>query len=461
MDVSSWELSRFAAGCFGIFLASPVLSLVDSGFVGRCSGTAQLAALGPGTSLSDSTLYVLSGVGVATTNLYASQRARRQLFGARRVASDALALGLLCGAALGLAQVAIGPWAIGRVELSADVAQHALAYVRIRAVGSPVALLTTTAQATCLGDRDSLTPVLVVIISGLANVIGDALLVPDYGIVGAAVATIVAQAIGAVFLLAVLRRRQLKMSKTGYQPFGVTFSEPGPLVTMPTRKAAGRFFAIAIPVVMALLGKVLFINSLTVAAAAAGTVALAAHQVAVNQFFLFCKAGDSLGAAAQAYLPAAQVLRDRQPVRQLILRIARLSVVWGIINAGLAALLPLLAAGLFTRDLAVQSAIRSVAPLLGGGLLLHCTTLALEGVLLASNRGRWLAGVYWINSFIFIGGLFQGMRTGAGLLVVWAAMVLFQVVRLSEFASRVWLDQWKAKGIHRTEGKQASVHQEG
>ncbi|CAE8630920.1 unnamed protein product, partial [Polarella glacialis] len=58
---------------------------------------------------------------------------------------------------------------------------------------------------------------------------------------------------------------------------------------------------------------VIFLNSLTVAAAGAGTIALAAHQVAINQFFVFCKAGDSLGSAAQAYLPAALMQRGPQP----------------------------------------------------------------------------------------------------------------------------------------------------
>ncbi|CAE8644315.1 unnamed protein product, partial [Polarella glacialis] len=211
-DVGFWELSRFAAGCFGVYLASPLLSLVDSAFVGRCSGTAQLAALGPGTALCDSTAYVLSCVGVATTNLYASRRARGQLIAARRVASDALAIGMFSGAVLGALLFCFGQPLLSLYGAKPEVATYALSYVRWRALGAPLAILTTAAQATCLGDRDSTTPVIVVAISAVANVVCDALLVPTYGAAGAAIGTVLAQAFGAIFLLWVLRRRQLIMS---------------------------------------------------------------------------------------------------------------------------------------------------------------------------------------------------------------------------------------------------------
>jgi len=97
---------------------------------------------------------------------------------------------------------------------------------------------------------------------------------------------------------------------------------------------------------------------------------------------------------------------------------------------------------LFTRDQAVRAAVLGVAPLMGFGLLLHCTTLMLEGVLLASGRGPWLAKVYWFNSVVFVSGLVFASRFSPGLSLVWGAMVAFQVFRLSEFSTRVWADHW-------------------
>lgn len=447
-----WELLRFAFGVFGLYLALPVLALIDCSFVGRIAGTPQLAALAPGAALCDSSGYVLSCIGVATTNLYAARRARGQWVACQRIASDSLAIGLFCGVALGLALVFSATHALSMFSVDAAVVGHALAYVRIRALGAPLALLTAAAQAVCLGERDSTTPVLVVVLTGTVNVLGDALFVPPYGAAGAAGATVAAQGIGVLFLLQVLRRRRRQRLLLGaVGPFGLKLGANLPLITVPSRKAARRFVAVALPVFIALLGKIIFMNSLTFAAAHLGTVALAAHQVTWNLWLLFCRAGDSLGAAAQAYLPAAMVVRDRLPTRRLILRLAAVSVIWGALNAAVASVLPLAAAGLFTRDPLVCSAVYGVAPLLGAGLMLHCATLMLEGVLLASARGGWLAKVYWLNSLVFVSALQLGAQRYGSLYFVWTAMVAFQVVRLSEFFSRVWLDNWGARAGSRNE----------
>lgn len=439
------ELFRFAVGCFGIYIATPLLSLVDSAFVGRFAGTSQLAALGPATSLCDSSVYVLSCIGVATTNMYASHRARGRFVAARRVASDALTIGLFCGALLGivlftLAEVVLGVW-----NLERSVCLHAASYIRVRAFGMPLALLGTAAQAACLGEKDSLTPVLVVGISTIANILGDAWLVPLLGTSGAAIATVASQAIGVVYLLGALRRRQLKMSRLWPQPFGSSFQQPGPFLSLPRRRAVRRFLALALPVGAALIGKIVFINGLTVAAAAVGTVALAAHQVAVNQFFLFCKAGDSLGSAAQAYLPAARTGDGARGARNLIVRILKLSAGWGLTNGLLASLLPVVASDFFTVDASVRAGILDVCPLLAAGLVGHCTTLALEGVLLATGRGTWLARIYWLNSIVFVSALLAGTSSSwahGGLVYVWACLTVFQVARLVQFGRRVWLDNW-------------------
>jgi len=307
-----------------------------------------------------------------------------------------------------------------------------------------LALLTATAQSACLGERDAGSPVIAVIFSGLANVAGDALLVPRFGVAGAALATVAAQGVGAAYLISVLRRRQREFLEcnSGY-PLGLTRIRLS-MLSLPRRRAADRFLALAAPAFVALLGKVIFMNSLTIAAAGLGTVALAAHQVSFQLWLFFCRAGDALGAAAQAFLPAALAQRNPLPTRRLILRLARASVVWGIGNSLAALSLPLFAGPLFTRDLAVQAAVFRVAPLLGAGLLLHCATLMLEGVLLACQRGKWLAKVYWLNSAVFVSLLWIGGRLWGSLAFVWVAMVIFQVVRLSEFSTRVWGDHWRS-----------------
>lgn len=82
------RLLRFYFPCLALWISGPLLSLVDTSFVGLSAGSgtaaaaggsgsaAQLAALGPATTFVDGGLYLFAFLNVATTNLYASARAR-------------------------------------------------------------------------------------------------------------------------------------------------------------------------------------------------------------------------------------------------------------------------------------------------------------------------------------------------------------------------------------------------
>ena len=71
---------KFALPCLGLWVAQPLLSLVDTSFVGLSGGAAnsakQLAALGPATTFFDGATYLFAFLNVATTNLYSSARAQ-------------------------------------------------------------------------------------------------------------------------------------------------------------------------------------------------------------------------------------------------------------------------------------------------------------------------------------------------------------------------------------------------
>ena len=64
---SAAALVRFAMPMLGGWLVSPLMSLIDTGVVGRSATPVELAALGPATMVCDSSAYLLSFLGVATT----------------------------------------------------------------------------------------------------------------------------------------------------------------------------------------------------------------------------------------------------------------------------------------------------------------------------------------------------------------------------------------------------------
>ena len=97
---------KFALPCLALWVAGPLLSLVDTAFVGL-SGDAsasaqQLAALGPATTFFDGATYLFAFLNVATTNLYSSARAQagEQSDKAENVVRTAARVSLNCGLGL-------------------------------------------------------------------------------------------------------------------------------------------------------------------------------------------------------------------------------------------------------------------------------------------------------------------------------------------------------------------------
>ena len=86
-------------------------------------------------------------------------------------------------------------------------------YVRIRALSFPAALVLMSAQASCLGAKDSASPTLATLLASVVNVVGDAVLVLGplaMGIAGAAWATVGCQFVAAGMLLRTLVRKVSK-----------------------------------------------------------------------------------------------------------------------------------------------------------------------------------------------------------------------------------------------------------
>ena len=75
------DFRKFAIPCLALWVSGPLLSLVDTSFVGLSGSAAdsakQLAALGPATTFFDGATYLFAFLNVATTNLYSSARARK------------------------------------------------------------------------------------------------------------------------------------------------------------------------------------------------------------------------------------------------------------------------------------------------------------------------------------------------------------------------------------------------
>ncbi|EKX35441.1 hypothetical protein GUITHDRAFT_46072, partial [Guillardia theta CCMP2712] len=281
-------LLAFMVPTFGIYLANPILSLVDTACVGQFCSREELAALGPGAALCDMVTYLANFLAVATTSLLASALAKNDKEGARRVVACAFTISTLIGLGMTAALTAFGRvmlgWFTGSGQAAADTLDLSMRYVLIRGLGSAPTLLCMVAQAACIGAKDADSPLRAVAILAGVNIFLDWLFVGPLktGVGGAAIATTISQFAGAFYLYLAKRKG---------------------LFVIPTMKEFVKFFQFAGPIFLISFGRGYCWNICTPAAAAAGTIALAAHQIVINIFFFFTIAGESVFQTAQAFMP--------------------------------------------------------------------------------------------------------------------------------------------------------------
>lgn len=421
-------LLRFTIPTLGIWLAGPIMSLVDTSVVGLSSDL-ELAGMGPATNLCDSFIYLFTFLAVATTNLLAGALADGDEAKSQTVVSHALAIALGAGILVMLV-IEIAGKSMLAATIGADgplLIPVALKYTNIRALGAPFVLVGMVAQSSLLGAKDSVTPLLVTLGAGAINLILDMTLVSfgKCGIAGAAAATVVAEMVGTVVLLRALKRSQ---GPRRFYPF-IALSSPV--------KDIAKFFTFAGPVFFALFGKSLCYTSLGIAAQMMGAVPLAAHQVMLRCFFFFTTFGDSLSTTAQAFLPGFLVDDNKLAIGKVVRRLVSISLGVGGLNAMLAGLLPSFFPGLFTTSAAIVGQMHLIAPWLSLCLLAHACTMALEGTLLAERELRFLASSYAINTLLVLVGLRRLQHVAAGIQGVWACLLYFQVSRCIIFALRL------------------------
>ena len=318
--VGNRAILRLAIPALGTLAVDPLLTLVDTAFVARV-GVDQLAALGVDTAILGFVFFGFNFLAYATTPLVAQALGRGDAGEARRWVGDALVLAILLGALATAIVEMLAPWFVGLMGAEPDVAHPAVSYLRIRAIATPAVLVVTTGHGAFRGYQDTRTPFLVAVGVNLLNLVLDPLLifVAGWGIEGAAVATVVAQYLGAFWFIRLIRSRRM-----ADRPVGVREA-------IPTILALGRNgILVSIRTGFLLLG-------LTFAAATAtrlGAEEIAAHQVVIQVWLLAAMVADAFAIAGQAMIGDAIGGRDPARADRVSLRLLGWGVLTGLVLMG-------------------------------------------------------------------------------------------------------------------------------
>eukprot|EP00537_Pseudo-nitzschia_pungens_P002015 CAMPEP_0172357142 /NCGR_PEP_ID=MMETSP1060-20121228/1525_1 /TAXON_ID=37318 /ORGANISM="Pseudo-nitzschia pungens, Strain cf. cingulata" /LENGTH=688 /DNA_ID=CAMNT_0013077659 /DNA_START=308 /DNA_END=2374 /DNA_ORIENTATION=+ len=382
-------------------------------------------------------------------------------------------------------------------------------YARIRAIVAPFSIVGFVAQSFCLANLDIATPAIAVAAASFVNLVGDLALSGRYGIQGAAVATALATVTSCFVLLRKVRKTtngwKLKQEKlervtnndeltaqheaivdvdripssaatelsdgtvgalerNNHETKNNSSSSSNnnnnnhnaiPFWSIPDKRSMINLFKLAGPIFFVSISKVLCYNVMTVRATTFGIVPLASHNIMLRVFFFFACFGDSLSQAAQSFYP--QVAKKARG--KLIRRLFTISTFVGVFNNQASQMILKKFGRFLTHDSRIIETMSHHAPWVGLGVMLHPFILLFEGTVLANRDLVFLVGTYTTTVLLHLSFVFSPVSsTFWGL---WRALFGFQVIRLVQFAARIWLQSRESRSRSDNNASTGNAEQEG
>lgn len=194
-------------------MASNVLQLMfnaaDVVVVGRFAGHASLAAVGSVVPLVNLFINLLFGVAVSVNVMIARfiglTQHEREI---SRTLHTAMVVSIVGGGALAAIGIAFTGVVLDWVSTPADVRPLALVYMRLYFVGTPFMLAYNSGAAALRAKGDTRDPLMILMFSGVVNVILNLIfvIVFRWNVVGVASATVLSQVLSAALIVRILRR---------------------------------------------------------------------------------------------------------------------------------------------------------------------------------------------------------------------------------------------------------------
>lgn len=397
---SKRKMLRFAIPALGIYLTNTMLSNIDNAFVGRTVGTQGLAALSPATICTDQISYFFSFIPRATTSLVsraygATEENDGDLDAAREAASAPFTVALFCGIVLSIVYAFFTPQMLTILGVQPALKASASSYVYWRGSVAWADLSSKVALAIMLATKDSMTPLKIIAMAGVINVIGDTALCAwplRWGCAGAAAATSFANLFVIGFMMKNLQSKRLL-----------------PKVRVPSKADVSKLLEFTGPLLAITVTRLIGFINMQKTAMSLGVQHMAAYQLTVNILMFFLIFGEPLSQLSQTNLPTLIDVNDGPSIKANIKSVLILSSFVSIIIGAAAASCVFFGSHLFTSDLVVQGLAKGTAPIMFLTVACSIFAVSIDGAMLASRD----------FGFMLIQGTFS-MLLQFGLLKFWA-----------------------------------------
>jgi len=417
------EILTLAIPALGALAADPLVSLVDTAFVGRL-GALPLAALGVNVAIFNFAFVLFNFLAYGTTPMVGKAIGRGDKATAGRVVANAFVLALALGIVVVLVLQILAVPVLRVMGAEGVLLGPAETYLRIRIFAGPALLLITAANGAFRGFQDTRTPLIVTLGVALVNLILDPLFIFGFGwgLAGAAWATLIAQWLGAAWFVFLVYGR---LRRTWQVP-----------LRLPTPGELTPFLRVGWAL---LLRTFALISSLTLATAIAtrvGVVEVAAHQVAAQLWLFLSLVVDALAIAAQALV--ARFVGEGRPgeARAVADRLLFMGAVVGVgLGVGFWILRPSLATA-FSDDAAVVAMVLAIFPFVALMQPLNAVVFVFDGIYMAVEDFDYLAVAMILSALAAAVVLLLVLPSGWGLAGVWWGITSLMFARMATLAWR-------------------------
>lgn len=415
-------------------ISVPMVALVDSTVIGHLPHAHQLGAVAVGASLYVFLAWMMGFLRMGTTGFAAQAAGRGDGTALRQILLQGLLLSVLLSLFLGAIALPFSSLALTVMQPSPELHQLTLDFFYTRLFGLPGALATYALVGWFLGTQNARAPLGILLTTNLVNIALNLWFVLglDWGVVGSARASVIAEWSGALLGLWLTRGALRRFpGRVMWQALRV-WQNWKPLLGV-NRDIFIRSL---------MLQSVFFL--ITLQGARLGDATVAANALLLNGLLLAAHALDGLAHAVEALCGHAIGARDRIALRRSMV----VASGWSLIASAGFAVLFLFGGHLFIEMQTDIPSVRETAfhyvPYLALLPLIAVWSYLLDGLFIGATRAREMRNAMVISVIFALPVAWAMQRLGNHGL--WISFLLFMVLRSLTLAAYAWAmqrkDQW-------------------
>lgn len=413
-----------------------LLGFVDTYFVSQIS-LAAVSAVGITNAVLAIYFAIFMAIGVAANVRIANFLGANQPEKARHISQQSIILAILFGVITGLSTLVFAEPLLQLMGIDEEVLELGSLYFRIVGIPSVIMSLMFVLSAILRGVGDTKTPMTISLVINVINAVLDYVLIfgflfiPEFGIVGAAIATVISRLIGSIALFYYVNKEKvLAFRKDYWKPDKIHLME---LSTLGAPAAGERLVMRA--------GQIVYFGFVV----ALGTNAFAAHQIAGNVEVFSYMIGYGFATAATILVGQQIGAGNFEEARKY----AKLSTQFTVVCMSLLGLVLFFfgdwAAAFFTNDPEVINDIGTALKISGVFQPFLAVLMVLTGSFQGANNTKFpmyltAFGMWAIRTLLVY---LLGIQLGWGLAGVWIAIgidIAFRSVVLAiQFQRNNWM----------------------